>query len=72
MLQGIQCPGKIKFGDSNVSGQTMFQGRKCVGAKIFSIKDLNLFSKCVKFQDAGGILEVGFAWSNGPHLHRGY
>ena len=34
--------------------------------------DLNPFSKCAKFQDAGGILRVAFAWPNWPHLHRGY
>ena len=41
-------------------------------SKPLALKDLNLFSNCVKFQDAGGILRVGFAWSNWPHLHRGY
>ena len=40
--------------------------------KFLAFIDLNPFSKCVKFQDAGGILRVAFAWSNWPHLHRGY
>ena len=35
--------------------------------KIFSIKRSKYFSKCVKFQDAASILNVGFAQSKWPH-----
>ena len=40
--------------------------------RFLALKDLNLFSKCVKFQDAGRILRVGLAWSKWPHFHRVY
>ena len=38
---------------------------------IFTVKkDLNLFKKCTKYQEAGSILNVNFSLSNWPHLHR--
>ena len=43
-----------------------------IDPKFLAFIDQNPFSKCAKFQDAGGILRVAFAWSNWPHLHRGY
>ena len=40
--------------------------------KFLALKDLNLFLKCVKFQDAGSILKVDFARSKWHHFHRVY
>ena len=40
--------------------------------KFLALKDLNLFLKRVKFQGAGKILSVDFAWSKVPHFHRVY
>ena len=40
--------------------------------KILGIERSKPFLKRVKFQGAGSILNVDFAWSNRPHLHRGY
>ena len=38
--------------------------------KFLAIKDLNLFKKCIKNQEASSILKVVFAFSKWPHLHR--
>ena len=32
-------------------------------SKFYALEDLNLFLKCFKFQGAGSILRVDFAWS---------
>ena len=40
--------------------------------KFSAFKDLNPFSKCVKFQEATSILRLGFALSKWPHFDSGY
>ena len=40
--------------------------------KFLAFKDLNPFSKCVKFQEATSILRLGFALSKWPHFDSGY
>ena len=40
--------------------------------KLLALKDLNLFSKCKKFQNGGSILKLSFALSKWPHFHRAY
>ena len=40
--------------------------------KFLEVKDLNLSLKFFKFQGAGSILRVGFAWSKWPHFQRVY
>ena len=40
--------------------------------KFSASKDLNIFWKCLKFQDAGSILIINFAQSNRPQFHRVY
>ena len=40
--------------------------------KFSAFKDLNPFSKCVKFQEATSMLRLGFVLSKWPHFDSGY
>ena len=40
--------------------------------KFLAFKDLNPFSKRIKFEEATSILKVVFSFSKWPHLHRAY
>ena len=40
--------------------------------KFLASKDLNYFSKCIKFQNTGSVLSVGFAQSKRLYFHRLY
>ena len=49
-----------------------FKALKSTDPILTVLKDLNPLKECIKNQEASYNFRVGFALSNGPHLHRAY